>query len=145
MAPFFRKPQKPVDGHRQDDRLANIDVEALVPKSAREPEGMRFTPLALPDELDDGDEDLQFLSSIVSSIDEKTAAPRRADPKPAALLAVETITLPEQRDDLAAFRNVGKDDDRVPFKHLMKVDDVDIGDLLDDLGTVAAAMRRRAA
>lgn len=150
MASLFRRPKNADVLHDEDLLLAESvrDVSSMVPLSARTFDDARFTPMQVPEELDEDDEDVKFLSSLAEAVAEDKPAPKRTEPRraPSPIAAVETVTLPSERDDLAAFRDVGKgEDERPPLTRVVKVPDVEIGDLLEDLDTTMAALRRKRA
>ena len=143
MPSLFRKPKvtDPLD-QVVEEAAREQDYRARIPASARVNDGERFTPLQLTEELDDDDEDLEFLSSIARAAKTDAPAPPRSTPR----AKVARVTLPaEKADDLAAFRDIGNDDERRPISKVIAMPDVEIADLLDDLGETMAALRRRRA
>jgi hypothetical protein len=114
------------------------EVEAFVPASARHPEANRFTPPG-SDMPDDHDEDLEFFATLVKEVDgppRPLAAPRRAP-------RLDTGADP-RIDDMQLFRDM-KDEGTQPARFDFRMRDVDMGDLLEELATVQAALRRKAA
>ena len=130
-------------GHRDDGEAPAIraDIEALLPASVRRPEANRLTPLGsdMPD--DAHDEDLDFLAALVEEIDHKPQAikppPARFGPAGGAKRAAE-----HQVDELRVFRDM-KDEGRVSARYDFMLNDVEMDDLLEELSTVRAALRRR--
>jgi hypothetical protein len=113
------------------------EVAALLPASVRSPEMNRFTPLGSDMPEDASDPDLAFLAAIA----EEVAAP----PPPAPVDTNPRFAAPE-RDDLRAFRDLAseREHDRLAGPRVT-VENVDLADLLDDLATTVAALRRRKA
>lgn len=140
MSSWLRK------GHRNDDEAPAIrpDIEALLPASVRRPEAHRLMPLESDVPDDAHDEDLDFLATLVEEIDRKPQAVKPARP-PAFGPAVSAKRAAEHRmDELRVFRDM-KDDGRAPARHDFLLDNVDMDDLLEELSTVRAALRRRKA
>lgn len=147
--PFPRRKQEP-QIHVDPD-----EVRALLPASVRHPEANRFTPLGSDFEGEDGaDEDLDFLTALVESVDREDVAPglpvARPAPPPAHKPPIERVpptaevaALPE-RDHLSLFRET-QADLREHKSANIRVDDVDLGDLLEELETTRAALRQRKA
>ena len=128
---------------RKDDvepvRVLPPDLEALLPSSVRPPDANRVAPLE-PDAIDDEpDEDLNFLAGLVAEVD------RAAKPNAADVVAPVPLRGASPRiDDLQVFREMKADaSERIQFDH--RLSDVDMGDLLEELSTVRAALRRRKA
>ncbi|HYM16085.1 MAG TPA: hypothetical protein VEZ14_11045 [Dehalococcoidia bacterium] len=131
------------------------EVRALLPASVRHPEANRFTPLGSDFAGEEGtDEDLDFLTALVESVDREEAGPglpaARPAPPPAHKPSIqrmapraEAMVLAEP-DHLSLFRET-KVDLRERTRANVTVDDVDLGDLLEDLETTRAALRRRKA
>lgn len=139
MSSWLRK------GHNDDGDALVIrpDIEALLPASARRPEANRLTPLG--SDMPDGsyDEDLDFLATLVEEIDRKPQAVK--PPPPAFGPAVSAKRAAEhQMDDLRVFRDM-KDEGRVSTRYDFMLNDVPMDDLLEELSTVRAALRRRKA
>jgi hypothetical protein len=147
MRGLFQRKKADDEGH-----IDRREVEALLPASVRHPEANRFTPLGSDFDGDEtSDEDIEFLTSLVESLDREQIAPAlpvvRPTPPPARRPAIPAVVPPSdtdvftQPDHLQLFRDMQPDDkDRRTTN--IKVDDVDLGDLLEDLSTTMAALRR---
>ena len=123
------------------------EVAALLPASVKHPEANRFTPLGTDFEGDEGsDEDIEFLESLVKSVDTHTPAPRRAPESAPALVSMQAPSMPavSKLDGLSIFRDMPSDTPERTTLNL-KVPEVEMFDLLEDLSTTAAALRRRKA
>jgi hypothetical protein len=139
----------------EESHIDRREVEALLPASVRHPEANRFTPLGSDFDGDDAsDEDIEFLTSLVDSVERERIAPglpaARPAPPPARKPAIPVVAPASdmdvftQPDHLQLFRDMQPDDkDRRTTN--ITVDDVDLGDLLEDLSTTMAALRRRKA
>jgi hypothetical protein len=112
---------------------------SYVPASVRVPEMQRFAPL---ETADGPDEDLDFLSALAGEVD-------RARPsKPAARgdMSENQKMIDRKPDRLEIFREFAPDlDEKTSITNLIAIPDVDIGDVLEDLSTTAAALRLRKA
>jgi hypothetical protein len=119
---------------------ARSDARRFLPSSAKSPEAQRLNLFNPDEELDETtDEDLAFLNSL---IDDSSPAQTPA-PAPQPRPSVETN---EQRaDDLEVFREIAAMRQKSELARQLRVDDVDIGDLLEDLQTMRAALRHRKA
>jgi len=150
MAGWLRRPQRREAEDQASDNRRD-EVESLLPASVKYPETNRFTPLGsdFEGEDEDTDEDIEFLEAIVRAVE-------GAAPAPVATAAPTTLLLhtpaPSRRipqpseDDLALFREVRSEhDERDAVTRHVRLDDVDMADLLDELSTTAAALRRRKA
>ena len=149
MAGWLRMPRRlelddTTDGRREE-------VESLLPASVKHPEANRFTPLGSDFAGDDeeSDQDIEFFESIVRAVEGDEPAPI-ARPLPAPMLLhtpAPSRLIPQAPDDgLSAFREVQVDrQERSVIQTHVSVEDVDMGDLLDELSTTAAALRRRKA
>ena len=123
------------------------EVAALLPASVKHPEANRFTPLGTDFDGDEGsDEDIDFLESLVKSVDTHTPAPRRAPESAPAPVSMQTPSMPavSKLDGLSIFRDMPSDTPE-RTKLNLNVPDVEMFDLLEDLSTTAAALRRRRA
>jgi hypothetical protein len=147
MRGLFQR-HKPEDGGHIDRR----EVEALLPASVRHPEANRFTPLGSDFDGDDAsDEDIEFLTSLVESVEREQIAPAlppaRPAPPPARKPAIPVVTADSgmavftEADHMQLFRDM-QSDEKDHRTNNIKVDDVDLGDLLEDLSTTMAALRR---
>lgn len=128
---------------RPDRGIPREELEALFPASAKAPEAQRFEPLD-----EDDEQDLEFLQRIASQVAleeqrARAAAAEAANPKPRPLPSPPRVV----RDDeevLQVFReSIIEPDQRSELSK--RVAHVEIGELLDDLATTAAALRRRKA
>ena len=148
MAGWFRKPrQLELDdptGSRRDE------VESLLPASVKHPEANRFTPLGSDfDGDDESDEDIEFLESIVRAVEGDAPPPvAKLAPAPMPLhTPAPTRRIPISKDDdLSLFREIQVDrKERTVIEARVEIEDVELADLLEDLSTTAAALRRRKA
>jgi hypothetical protein len=143
--------------HKAEDagHIDRQEVEALLPASVRHPEANRFTPLGSDFDGDDtSDEDIEFLTSLVESVEREQIAPAlptvRPAPPPARKPAIPAVPPASdmdvftQPDHMQLFHDM-RVDERDYRTNNIKVDDVDLGDLLEDLSTTIAALRRRKA
>ncbi len=148
MAGWFRKPRQlelddPTGSRREE-------VESLLPASVKHPEANRFTPLGTDfDGEEESDEDIEFLESIVRAV-EGDAPPPMAKLAPAPMplhTPAPTRLIPQPPDDdLSLFREVQVDrKERTVIEARVEIEDVEMADLLDELSTTAAALRRRKA
>jgi hypothetical protein len=135
--------RQPID----DDQVspqARSDARRFLPSSAKSPDAQRLNLFNPDEELDETtDEDLAFLNSLIadsSPAPAPTPAPKAArDPRP-------TVAPAENRDDdLEVFREIAAMRQKSELARQLRVDDVDIGDLLEDLQTMRAALRHRKA
>jgi hypothetical protein len=169
MPSLFRRRQDRTD--ERDDPENRLDQRhdllRALPASARPREMQRFAAIGATDDDNEGpDEDIEFLESLVSEIDTapapdprarplRTPAPASADvsatslPRPApSAPRPASITMRVPTDDdahLNVFRAVRGEPDRVRTSRELRVTDVDLDDLLEDLATTAAAIRLRKA
>jgi hypothetical protein len=134
------------DAQRRATLAPRSEIEALLPASARNTEGHRFTPLGtdMPDQ--DGSEhdpDLDFFASLAKEVD-AVEAPATA-PAVARHAPVHQPLLPSAPSDaLEIFRAMKSDDsERQTFDFKLK--ETDMADLLEDLSTTALALRQRKA
>lgn len=147
MAGLFRRQRREPQGHVDPE-----EVQALLPASVRSPEANRFTPLGSDFDGDEGsDEDIEFLTSIVESVERERAMPGRPSPRPAPPPARKP---PVQRmlaageaeaiDHLDLFREMQSHEPEARPRPI-QVPEVDLADLLEELETTWAALRRRKA
>ena len=147
MRGLFQRHKPEDEGH-----IDRREVEALLPASVRHPEVNRFTPLGSDFDGDDtSDEDIEFLTSLVESVEREQIAPAlpvvRPAPPPARKPAIPAVA---PASDMAAFRDPDhlqlfrdmQPDEKDRRTSNIQVDDVDLGDLLEDLSTTMAALRR---
>ncbi len=122
-----------------------------VPQSARPPEFQRLAPFNFDEEPGDGpDEDIEFLTSLARQVDGPPAGARserrapRVTPPPAQ--NVYEPIVPAERDAMQAFHDyAARGADHTPTPATLRVDSVEIGDLVEDLADTIAALRRRRA
>ncbi len=136
MSSWLRNRNKDEDA---PEKILRPEVEALLPSSMRQPEVNRLTPLGtdLPDDVDD--KDLDFLAGLAAEVD------RAAAPNAAVTLAPAPLRGASPRiDDMQVFREM-KDEGKQAIRFDHEVRDIDMGDLLEELATVQAALRRRKA
>jgi hypothetical protein len=121
-----------------EPKVLRPEVEALLPASARRVDPAMFAP---PDDpTDDADDrELEFLAALAGEVDrEATAAPA------GSRAAVPLRGANPRFDDMHLFREM-KDEGFAPTRFDFKLNEVDMGDLLEELSTVRAALRRKAA
>lgn len=143
-SPFRSEKPKP----EPHSSVSRAELEELLPASVRQPEVNRFKPLDadVGDTTDSDalDEDLQFLESLASAIDNGGATPSRP-----THFTKPQLGGPEQKPAydagaLEMFRNTQiARDERV--RPNITVPDVEIGDLMEDLATLRTALRQRKA
>lgn len=136
MSSWLRNRSKDEDA---SEKILRPEVEALLPSSMRQPEVNRLTPLGtvVPDDADD--KDLDFLAGLAAEVDRAAAPNAAVAPAPAPLRGASS-----RIDDLQVFREM-KDEGKQAIRFDHQVRDVDMGDLLEELATVQAALRRRKA
>jgi hypothetical protein len=138
MAGWLRKPKK--DG---EPSVSRSEIEALLPASTRHPEANRFTPIGSDMPEDGPDDDLEFFNTLVHEVERETqepAVPARVRPTPTLQRVVP------KDDGLQLFREMSEEGRRDAVVRLnIEVADVEISDLLEDLSTIRAALRRRKA
>lgn len=113
-----------------------------VPASVRTPEKQRLSawmPDLDPELGDEPDADIEFLTALVNG--EK---PERTQPSAAARDIHKGSAPDAQMDALEVFR-ADHTEHVVPASKMLKVPHVELGDLLEDLSTVAAALHNRKA
>lgn len=113
-----------------------------VPASARPAERHRFNDPITEDagEIDENDEDVEFLKTLAEQ------AAFEAKPKPVAVPRVPPRRFNVPVDiNLDVFRTTAVERTRPRVLNQMEVDLVDMDDLLEQLSTTAAALRRRKA
>lgn len=148
MAGWFRRPKQMPETHVDPDEL-----KALLPASVRHPEANRFTPLGSDFDGEEGsDEDLEFLTTLVESVERERAMPARPAPRPAPpparkpatqRIVAEPNTLTDV-DHMEIFREMRGDEPEQRSVHI-EVDEVELDDLLESLSVTMAALRRRRA
>ena len=133
--PLFRR------SHRPTSELTRDEVLALLPASVREPgRDIDLTPMLDVPSGDDGpDEDVQFLESLVDSVEFGTPAP-----KPPRAPAPSRDVTSRDDDALRFFREARDERQRREPLHL-PLPEVQIDDLVEELATTAAALRLRKA
>jgi hypothetical protein len=140
---FKRNEPQPVE---ESPVLPLLEARQLMPTSAKSPDQQRLMVFNPDEEIDENtDEDLAFLNSLLN---EEQAPPQKRQPAPKK----EPSPEPEARsiaaqnaDDMQVFRDMAAQRQRVELAKHLRVDDVDMGELLDDLQTMRAAIRRRKA
>jgi hypothetical protein len=114
------------------------EARELVPSSAKSPDAQRRTLFDPDEEIDESaDEDLAFLHSLIDG-DATPVAPTtpRTPPEPR-----HEPDIARRGDDLDVFREMAALRQRVELTKHLRVDDVDMGDLLEELQTTRAALR----
>lgn len=150
MASMFKRKKREAEAavepeSRPDQQLARLHA-AMVPASARTPELQRLlSPLADEDSDPDGpDDDLEFLASLVREIDRKPIPTARFQPAPSPP-AEQVAAAPTEEEKLNFFRQMKDEPEHVRNSESLRVQDVDIDDLLEALSITAAALRMRKA
>lgn len=134
--PLFRRKQN------RTSELTPDEVLARLPASVREPDRDQVLTqmLDVPAEGDEADEDVQFLESLVDSVELGTPTP-----KPPRVPAPSRDVSPRDDDNALRFFREAKDErERREPLHLT-VPEVQIDDLVEELATTAAALRLRRA
>jgi len=128
---------------RNQDDGATPAIEAIrearqfLPSSAKSPDAQRLNLFDPDEEIDENnDEDLAFLNSLAAD----AAVPRVAIPKHVEPSAPPTAS--PTADDLEVFREIAALRQRTELAKQLRVDDVDMGELLEDLQTTRAALRQ---
>jgi len=126
--------------------LDAVDVDVYVPASAKSPELQRFTPVNI-DEVDEADQDIEFLTSLSAQIErgeldvgkplDELTSRLRADSPPAKPRRPE--------DDLEMFRAFAHEMAPETILSHVRVPDVELIELLDELHTMRAALRQKRA
>lgn len=114
-----------------------------VPASARPADRHRFSPDGgdeMPAEIDDNDEDVEFLKAIA----EEAAVESRPRPVVVPRVPARRFNVPADAN-LELFRTTEVERPRPRVLRQMEVDLVEMDDLLEQLSTTAAALRRRKA
>jgi len=147
MAGWLHRPKrKELDDDGVDRR---DEVESLLPASVKQPETNRFTPLGsdFEGEGEESDEDIEFFEAIVRAVEGDEPAPMvKPAPMPIHTPAPSRRIPAPPDDDLSLFREVQVDrKERSVIAERVDIEDVDMGELLDELSTTAAALRRRKA
>ena len=128
--------------NRPEQRLDRLYAER-VPASARSPELARL--ISLPDDdvdPDAPDEDLEFLASLAREVERTPIEPPRVQPA----LRIDTVVIaPTEEEKLNVFRQTRDSDERMRTSETLGVPDADLDDVLEDLATTVAALRRRRA
>jgi hypothetical protein len=118
-------------------------LSSFLPASARPYEKQRLiTAYGTDDDADGPDEDIEFLTTLVDEIERQPfEEPKRLPPA-----TIETVPAPvDEETKLNVFRAMRDEPDRVRTSQQLGVRDVELDDLLEDLSTTAAAIRRRKA
>jgi hypothetical protein len=118
-------------------------LDNYLPASARPYEKQRLiAAYGTDDDADGPDEDIEFLESLVTEIDRQPfEEPKRLPPA-----TIETVAAPvDEETKLNVFREMRDQPERARTSQQLGVRDVELDDLLEDLSTTAAAIRRRKA
>jgi hypothetical protein len=136
MKSFFKREQAE---EREDAPLPSLrEARAFTPVSAKSPDAQRLNLFNPDEEIDEEtDQDLAFLNSLIAD----EAPPRRrpatkAPPEPREQVREQIV------DDMDVFREMAALRQRTEIAKQLRVDNVDMGELLDDLETTRAALRR---
>ena len=114
--------------------------EDALPASVRNPEKHRFGGDSDTDEVSSNDEDLQFLAALAREATD--VAERAAEPETGT---AATRTVVAASDDALDMFRESRQTLKAQHGYAHRVEPVDIADLLEDLATTAAALRRRKA
>lgn len=118
------------------------EVDGYVPSSAKAPEWQRFAPVRL-DDVDEDDQDVAFLASLTAQV-EQGGEERAAEPARRGQL--EHAPAPRTgADDLQVFRAFAHETPAESVLSHIRVQDVEIAELLDELQTMRAAIRQKRA
>lgn len=138
--PFRRNKEEDIVEETPAPRHRAVETYSeYLPASVRVPELQR---LAIFDdaEPDGPDEDLEFLTALASEVD---ATARQKRP---ARAQSQNDKMIDHKDEMQVFRELAPEPDyRTPVSQVIQINDVEIDDLLEDLSTTAAALRRRKA
>lgn len=116
------------------------DRWAQVPSSLRDPSRQRLeTPPDSGFEFDDDDEDLGLLAALAEQAELEA---RSAPPPPPAKARRFSV---KAQDQLDVFREVQRERRRPRVLETVDIEDVGMDDLVEQLATTAAALRRRQA
>jgi hypothetical protein len=138
MKNFFRREPPRAEGAAPE--FPSVDgARDLVPASAKSPDAQRLMLFNPDEEIDESsDQDLAFLHALIagdmSAPEPSQRAPGNPEPAPEPELA-------RRGDDLDVFREMAALRQRVELAKHLRVDDVDMGDLLEELQTTRAALR----
>ena len=128
-----REPEAPGAGRRADP--------PYVPASMR-PRPAPVTP-QLDEDNEDPDEEIAFLASIAEQVAREGRTP--AAGAPSARRDQRTPEPEEDDDSLRLFRTLPPVSDPYEGVRKLRIDTVEMGELLDDLSMTAAALRHRRA
>jgi len=129
MAGWLRRDEEPVIKPR-------AGIEDVMPRSVRGPEGQRFGRI---DDVADDDPDVEFVAALARSITTRTEQPAEDPATPAPDAASDDAQLAAFRE-YAATRMVTRVN-----AFPLQVRPIAIDELVEDLQTTAAALRRRKA
>lgn len=163
MPGLFRRNRQQQPEHEEDLLVPQApapprrigDYSPFVPASARAPEHQRFANYDVLED-DEHDGDVAFLEQLAGQIPDREPAKRQpapnsdAAPPQAALLRRSpreraVMPKPAKPDNLQVFRDTPIEAEKPDIARVVHIDDTDMGDLLESLHTVAAALRRRKA
>ena len=149
MASIFSRRRRDAAARQEPENRPEQHHDLLrtyVPASARPQEMQRLHALnALDDETDGPDEDIEFLASLVEEIERQPTNVADQPVRPAWTAPIETVKVASDEEKFNVFRAMRDEPDRVRTSDDLGVPDVDMDDLLEDLSTTAAAIRRRKA
>jgi len=152
MPTFFRRKVDPKGKATKEPQFEAVREESkfYVPASVRPAEPQRFSlPQAEAGDVDETqDEDLAFLRVIAEQVEEGKATPaprRRAVQRPGQYIVRDADDVAEQEARLRIFREAEAEREPPAVLKAMRIDDVELDDLLEQLATTAAALRRRRA
>jgi hypothetical protein len=135
MALFNRQPPASELDRNEDAPAPEPPRRSLVPVSALPPERRR---LGIFDHDDDNAQDVDFLKQIARQAE-------RVEPAANLSRSPGRVESVGAGDDLDVFRDLAAPAPRPAVMATVHVPEIEISDLLDDLGTTAAALRLRRA
>jgi hypothetical protein len=139
MKKFFKRDQEAAP---TPPAVSIDEARHFLPSSAKSPDAQRLNLFDPDEEIDESeDEDLAFLQSLTAEV---AATPRPEEPKPKRAEPsgpAPVAGASRQADDLDVFREIAALRQRSELAKQLRVDNVDMGDLLEDLQTTRAALR----
>jgi hypothetical protein len=139
MNKFFKRDQEAAP---TPPAVSIDEARHFLPSSAKSPDAQRLNLFDPDEEIDENeDEDLAFLQSLTAEV---ATTPRPEEPKPKRaepLAPAPAASASQHADDLNVFREIAALRQRSELAKQLRVDNVDMGDLLEDLQTTRAALR----
>jgi hypothetical protein len=142
MKNFFRRERQRAEGAAPELPSAE-GAHELVPASAKSPDAQRLMLFNPDEEIDESsDQDLAFLHALIAGDVSAPEPSQRATGNPEHAPKPE---LAPRGDDLDVFREMAALRQRVELAKHLRVDNVDMGELLEELHTTRAALKHRKA